>query len=404
MTTSTQFGRATDDGTVFVKTSAGETQIGQYTIGTPEEALAFYVNKYEALVAEVNLAISRLQSGKGSPEGAVELAAKLEAQVATPSVVGDLSAFPAMSAKLRELGEVKAAEKAAAKAAAREAALVKRTAIADEAEKLANSTAWKATQERFAILLEEWKKLPRGERESEQVQWKRFSAARQTFDKARRTHFAELTKATAASKAIKNEIIAEATELAKSTDWNATSNKFKALMDRWRTAPRGNKKDDDALWNKFRSIQQEFFDARSAALSIRDEALGGNLKLKLELLIEAEAILPVTDLGAAKKAFKSVLDRWTKIGHVPRADMQAVEGRLRKVENAIKEVEQEEWRKNDPSRKAFAANTASKFQDSVDQIEAALNKAKASGSKDVAKIEAQLANAKAMLDAAMKHA
>ncbi|MFM1787513.1 MAG: hypothetical protein RL228_1463 [Actinomycetota bacterium] len=404
MTTNTQYGRATDDGTVFVKTTAGETQIGQYTIGTPEEALAFYVNKYESLVAEVNLALSRLQAGKGSPEGALELAAKLDAQVATPSVVGDLSAFPSMAAKLRELGEVKAAEKAAAKAAAREAALVKRTAIADEAEQLANSNAWKATQERFAVLLEEWKKLPRGERETEQVQWKRFSAARQSFDKARRTHFAELTKATAASKAIKNEIIAEATELAKSTDWNVTSNKFKALMDRWRNAPRGNKKDDDALWNKFRSLQQEFFDARSAALSVRDEALGGNLKLKLDLLVEAEAILPVTDLAAAKKAFKSVLDRWTKIGHVPRADIQTVEGRLRKVENAIKEIEQEEWRKNDPSRKAFAATTASKFQDSVDQIQAALDKAKASGSKDVAKLEAQLVNAKAMLEAAMKHA
>jgi hypothetical protein len=352
----------------------------------------------------VNLAISRLSSGKGSPEGAVDLATKIEAQVSSPSVVGDLTTFPALAAKLRELGEVKAAEKSAAKAAAREAALVKRTAIADEAETLANSTAWKVTQERFAVLLEEWKKLPRGDRDSEQTQWKRFSAARQNFDKSRRTHFAELTKATAASKAIKNEIIAEAGQLAKSTDWTNTANKFKSLMDRWRTAPRGNKKDDDALWVKFRALQQEFFDARSAALSVRDEEFGGNLALKLDLLTEAEAILPVTDLAIAKKAFKSVLDRWTKIGHVPRADIQTVEGRLRKVENAIKEVEQEEWRKNDPSRKAFAANTASKFQDAVDQIETSLNKAKASGSKDVAKLEAQLTNAKAMLEAAMKHA
>lgn len=404
MTVNSEFGRATEDGTVFVKTATGEVQIGQYTIGTPEEALAFYVNKYEALVSEVNLAITRLESGKGSAEGAVELAAKLDAQVQTPAVVGDLSNFSALATKLRELGEVKAAQKAAAKAAAREAALLKRTVIADEAESLANSTAWKSTQERFASLLEEWKKLPRGEREAEQVQWKRFSTARQSFDKARRTHFAELSKATAASKAIKNEIIAEATELAKSTDWTATANKFKALMDRWRNAPRGNKKDDDALWNKFRALQQDFFDARSAALSVRDEELVGNLNLKLELLKEAEAILPVTDHVKAKKLFKAVIEKWAKIGHVPRSEIQNVEGRLRKVENAIKEVEQEEWRKNDPSRKAFAANTASKFQEAVDQIAADLAKAKEKGSKDVAKLEAQLSNAQAMLDAAMKHA
>lgn len=404
MTVNTQYGRATEDGTVFVQTPAGEVQIGQYTIGTPEEALAFYVNKYEALVAEVTLAITRLEAGKGSPEGAVELATKIEAQIENPSVVGDLSDFPNLATKLRDLGQIKAAEKAAAKAAAREAALVKRTAIADEAETLSNSTAWKSTQERFAFLLEEWKKLPRGDRDSEQVQWKRFSAARQTFDKARRTHFAELSKATAASKAIKNELIAEAAVLAKSTDWTATANKFKSLMDRWRNAPRGNKKDDDALWNKFRAHQQEFFDARSAALSVRDEEFGGNLTKKIELLKEAESILPVTDLAKAKKEFKSVLDRWTKIGHVPRSEMQNVESRLKAVENAIKEVEQEEWRKNDPSRKAFAANTASKFQDAVDQIEVDLSKAKEKGSKDVPKLEAQLENARAMLDAAMKHA
>jgi hypothetical protein len=404
MTVDTQFGRASEDGTVFVKTATGETQIGQYTIGTPQEALAFYVNKYESLISEVNLAISRLQNGKGSSEGAIELATKLDAQAITPTVVGDLSSFADLAAKLRELGQIKAAEKSAAKAAARDAALIKRTAIADEAEFLAKSNSWKTAQERFAVLLDEWKKLPRGERDAEQIQWKRFSAARQTFDKSRRTHFAELTKTTAASKAVKNEIIAQATELAKSTDWTATANKFKALMDRWRTAPRGNKKDDDALWNKFRALQQEFFDARTAALSVRDEEFGGNLTLKLALLVEAEAILPITNIAAAKKAYKSVLDRWTKIGHVPRADMQTVEGRLRKVESAIKELEQEEWRKNDPSRKAFAANTAGKFQDAVAQIESDLLKATTNGSKDVAKLEAQLANAKAMLDAAMKHA
>lgn len=404
MTVNSQHGRATEDGTVFVTTASGEIQIGQYTIGTPAEALAFYVNKYEALVAEVTLTISRLESGKGSPEGALELAKRLDSQKESPSVVGDLEVFPAFVTKLRDLSEKLAIEKSAARAAAKEAALVKRTAIADEAEKLANSNSWKATQDRFAVLLEEWKKLPRGEREAEQVQWKRFSTARQNFDKARRTHFAELTKATAASKSIKNEIIAQAQELAKSTDWTNTANKFKTLMDKWRSAPRGNRKDDDALWNKFKAAQQEFYDARSAALSVRDEEFAGNLVLKLELLKEAEAILPVKDLAAAKKAFKALLDKWTKVGHVPRANIAEVDGRLKAVENAIKEVEQEEWRKNDPSRKAFAANTASKFQDSVDQIAEKLAKAKASGSKDVSKLEAQLANAQAMLEAAMKHA
>ncbi|MEY3407247.1 MAG: hypothetical protein RL038_308 [Actinomycetota bacterium] len=401
---SNDFGGATADGSVFVKTPNGDVAIGQYTIGTPAEGLDFFVKKYEGLIAEAELEKSRLQKGQGRVETALELVERLETQLTSPSVVGDLAKLAEIAGSLRTIANVKAAERAAAKKALRQEALVKREAIAVEAESLANSTAWKATAEKFAELLEQWKALPRGDRDAEQAIWKRFSSARQTFDRARRNHFAELSKNNSAAKSAKSQIVETAEALADSTDWFETTNKFRDLMSQWKASPRGNRKDEDALWNRFRAAQEKFFDAKRAADAIKDKEFEGNLEVKLAILVEAEALLPITNIAAAKSAMREISERWHKAGHVPRAELPKVEARLKKVEKAIAEAEAEEWRKNDPSRKQFASETANRFQASIDKIEAELAAAKAANSPKVKSLEEQLTNAKAMLETLLKHA
>ena len=398
------FGRAAEDGTVYVQTQAGEVSVGQYTIGTPEEGLEFFSKKYADLVAEAELALTRLAAGRGTVEFARELSARLTEQVTEPKVVGDLEALVALAAKLNTLADEKHAERQAAKAAAREAALAKREVLATEAEGLANSTQWKTTQARFDALLEEWKALPRSDRDAEQALWKRFSGARQSFDRARRAHFAELSKQSSASKAIKNGLLAEAEQLAASTEWGPTTIAFRELLDRWKAAPRGTKREEDALWERLRKLQQQFFDAKRAANEVRDESQKVNLEAKLALLVEAEALLPVTDAAKAKAAFRQIGVKWDAAGHVPRGDFARVDGRWRAVEKAIREAEEEVWRKNDPSRKAFAASTASKFQESVDRLEKAVADARVKGAANLAELEAQLTNARALVEAAIKHA
>lgn len=402
--TAEQFGRAAEDGTVYVRTAAGEVAVGQYTIGTPEEGLAFFAAKYDALKAEAELTLQRMQAGRGTVESARELAAKLTAQVAEPHVVGDLPALVAIAEQLTAVAEQKHAERQAAKAAAREAALDKRKALAQEAQGLANSTAWKATQTRFEEILTEWKTLPRSDRAAEQELWKQFSSARQTFDRARREHFANLSKQSSASKAVKQQILAEAEQLAASKEWGPTTIAFRELLDRWKAAPRGTKREEDAMWERFRAFQQAFFDAKKVANEERDESFKANLEVKLALLVEAEALLPITEISKAKAAFRKLADKWDRAGHVPRADLPKLDQRWKAVQSAISEAEAEEWRKNDPSRKAFAASTASKFQESVDRLEEQLASARAKGAGNVEALEAQLANAKALLEAAQRHA
>ena len=90
---------------------------------------------------------------------------------------------------------------------------------------------------------------------------------------------------------------------------------------------------------------------------------------------------------------------------MPRADKEKVEGRLRKVESAVRELEQEEWRKSDPARKAFANDTASTFRAGVDRAEKELADARAKGeAQKISELEARLASAKALLEAAQKYA
>lgn len=156
-----------------------------------------------------------------------------------------------------------------------------------------------------------------------------LSKARSQFDRLRRQHFSALESERSEVVTRKNALIAQAEALSDSTDWNTTAAQFRALMDDWRQAGHAARKEDDKLWERFRSAQQKFFDARSAHYAARDEVFNENLQAKLALIGEAEAILPVKDLEAARAALHDIQDRWETIGMVPRADISRTEGRLR---------------------------------------------------------------------------
>ena len=188
-----------------------------------------------------------------------------------------------------------------------------------EAETLAEGNDWRGGVNRFRALLDEWKALPRIDRATDDALWHRFSTARTTYTRRRKAQFAEQSARRDGARTVKEQIIAEARELATSTEWGPTAGAFRDLMTRWKAAGPAARDVDDALWTEFRSIQDEFFNARTAVLSAQDAEYGGNLTAKQALLDEAEAtILPVTDLAAAKAAFRTFLEKFNAVGRVPR--------------------------------------------------------------------------------------
>ena len=166
--------------------------------------------------------------------------------------------------------------------------------------------------------------------------------ARTTFNQARRKWSQARDVERAHAKAEKEAIIAEANQLKDSTAWGETSRRFNELMDRWKRAGRVGRSDDDALWAQFRKAADEFFNARQADRDQISTSEKENLAKKEELLKKAEALVPVADEAAAKKARQAlgvIQDEWDQIGYVPRDDMRRIEGRLDAVDKQIKAIE-----------------------------------------------------------------
>jgi len=321
-----------------------------------------------------------------------------------PSMVGDLASLRARVEALDALVQEKRAAAAEARAAAKAAALAAREAIVAEAEGLAESTQWKASGERFKELLDAWKAAPRADRAGEQALWKRFSHARSQFDKHRRQHFARLDGERSEAKQVKEALVAEAEALKDSTDWGSTASAYRDLMARWKAAGRAGKADEEALWQRFRAAQDEFFAARNAELGKRDAGFAENLAAKEALLVEAEAI-DTSDLKSAKAALRSIQERWEAIGHVPRGDKERVEGRLRRVEDAIRRGEQDQWKRTNPEAKARATSTVEQFSASLAKLEKEHEKLVAAGdTRKAADVEGRIATTRALLEAAERAA
>jgi hypothetical protein len=380
------FGRVGEDGTVYVRTSNGEKAVGSYPGKTAEEALSYFVRKFEVLAGEIALLAARIKSGAMVPQDAYTAVKKLRDQVKEFNGVGDLDALAASVEQIeplieghREAYEAKKAAETAAKAARLAQIVVEKEKIVAEAEGLALSESWKSTGDRLKVLLDEWKAAPRLDKKADADLWKRFSSSRNKFDKRRRTHFAALEAAQSVVADAKKQIVEEAEKLATSTDWVATAKRFKALMDLWKAAGRGKKNDDAKLWSRFKLAQDQFFTAKNADLEKRDATMATNLAKREELLALIEAVLPITDVKQARRTLNEHLRSWEKIGMTHRDKRAAMDARVSAVDNAVKESEREIWRKTDPAAKKRAQEVVDQLTESIANYEKAAAKFAVSG-------------------------
>lgn len=383
-------------------TGEDERAVGQVPGVSAEEALAFFVRRFEALDLEVTLLEQRLASGAVSPDDARHTIKNLRKSVAEANAVGDLAGLTArldsMSPKLAEASEARKAERAKQHEATRAA----KEAMVGEAETLAAGNDWRGGVNRFRALLEEWKALPRIDRATDDALWHRFSSARTTYTRRRKAQFAEQSVRWNEAKSLKEQIIAEARELADSTDWGATSGAFRDLMARWKTAGSAQRDADDKLWAEFRGLQDRFFDARTAAQSAQDAEFSGNLSAKEELLAKAEReIVPVTDAAAGRAALRAFLEEYHALGKVPRDAMRGLDNRVRALENAVKAAEDAEWKRTDPEARQRAEETVAMLSAEIGKLEATVEKATARGDKQAArKAQDSIATYSAWLDQA----
>ncbi|QAY62739.1 DUF349 domain-containing protein [Xylanimonas allomyrinae] len=413
VTAAEAFGRVDDEGNVYVREAAGERTVGQFPGVTASEAMSLYVRRYLDLAAKVTLFETRLSSADLSIKEIDQTLAKLGEETAEPAAVGDLDGLRSHVEALRAVAAERRAALDAARAAAKAEAIASRTAIVEAAEKIAATDPqrmqWRPAGAELRSLLETWKEAqrtgPRIDRATEESLWKRFSHARTAFDRERRHYFAELEQRNSSAKSVKEQLVAEAEALSSSTDWGATAGAYRDLMTRWKSAGRAARRDDDALWARFRAAQDAFFAARDAQNAAVDAEYGANLAVKEEILVEAEALVPIRDLAAAKTALRGIQERWEAAGKVPRGDVQRVEGRLRAVEQAVRDAEQAQWVRTNPETRARAEGAAAQLEAAIEGLEADLARAQAEGDKRKAdELETALAARRSWLEQVVRAA
>ncbi|WP_103342812.1 DUF349 domain-containing protein [Amycolatopsis sp. CA-126428] len=380
--TPSTWGRIDDEGTVYVVTAEGERAVGVWQAGTPDEGLVHYARRFDDLRTEVELLETRLISGAGDPKHALSSATQIRDGLPEAAVVGDLAALAARLEYVIAHAEKALASAKAEREEARAAAIARKQELAEEAEKIAaDSTQWKAAGDRLRTILDEWKTVKGVDRKTDDELWKRFSKAREAFNRRRGSHFAELDKQRASAKQRKEELIAEAEAISESEDWGETAGRYKDLMTEWKAAGRAPKDSDEALWQRFRAAQDKFFARRSSVFSERDAEFTQNAARKEELLVEAEKIDAAANLEAAKNALRRIQEQWDEIGKVPRERIRELDGRLKAVQDAVKSAEDSRWRKTDPEAQARAAQ----FRERVEQYESQAAKARAAGDERRAK-------------------
>ncbi len=371
-----RWGRVDADGTVYVRTADGERAVGNWQAGAPEEGLAHYARRFDDLVTDVVLTEQRLAAGSGDPRQAMARVTALRTELTEPTVVGDLSALAALVEHLQASAERAAAGAREAKERARAAAAAHKEVLAEEAERIgAESTQWKTSGNRLRAILDEWKTIKGVDRRTDDALWRRFSKARDAFNRRRGAHFADLDRQRTVARERKEELVAQAEALADSTDWGPTAGRYRSLMEEWKAAGRAPKDTDDALWERFRAAQDRFFRRRSEDLSERDAEFTGNARIKEALLAEADAIDVRGDLEAARAQLRGIQQRWEAVGKVPRVRIKELEARLHAVEERVRSATDAQWRRTDPEAEARIAQ----FRARVEQFEEQAAKARAAG-------------------------
>ena len=384
----TGFGRVDDNGNIYVVDAGVERLIGSQPELTPENAFALYVKKYDDLAASVRLLEQRVKA-KADAKSINKSAEKIIVDLKEPMAIGDLASLRERVNAVQISIASLLAESVEKHAEEVKAALIAREEIVLQAEKIAaqdpQKTNYKLASAKMLELFTAWQALQKTStkvsKKAADDLWHRFSKARNTFDSHKRSYFSSQDALVKASKNAKSDLVAKAEALVVKGGDAAVA--YRDLLAAWKTLPKTKTKADDSLWAKFKAAGDAIYAAKTAKVESDNIAFAANLKIKLELLEEAEKI-DVSNLESAKTAMKSIQARWEKAGKVPRDSIRTIDDRLKAVEQKIKGIEQENWRKTDPATIDRTNSVRSQLESSIAKLEAEL--AQAQQSNDAGKI------------------
>ncbi len=185
----------------------------------------------------------------------------------------------------------------------------------------------------------------------------RLDALAPRLAEARAAKRAERARATEVARAAKESFVVEAELLAAGNDWRGGVNRFRALLDQWKTLPRLDRATDDELWHRFSSARTTYTRRRKAQFAQQGEQRETARAAKEKLVIEAEALAGSSDWGPTTGTYRDLMTRWKQAGSAPRGVDETLWRRFRAAQDAFFAAKTAAMSEQDAE---FAANAEAK--------------------------------------------
>lgn len=187
--------------------------------------------------------------------------------------------------------------------------------LIEQARKVALSEEWNQATEEMNALMQQWKAAGSAGKETDDALWEQFNAARQQFFDRKHEHWEQLQGKFENAHQVKENLIEQAAALEDSQEWQKTSEKFRKLMDEWKAVGSAGREHEDALWEKFNSSRQKFYERRNAHYDELHQVQGERYDAKKKLVAQAKEIADARSYTRENtKVMKDLGVEWKKVG------------------------------------------------------------------------------------------
>lgn len=227
-----------------------------------------------------------------------------------------------------------------------------KTELCEKAEKLINVNLhspkeWEAKSKELIELQNIWKTIGFAPKKDNNKIYDRFRTACDLFFNAKREFFKSYKSQQSQNLQLKTELCIQAEVMKDSTDWKRSTDEYIRIQKRWKEIGPVPRKQSDAIWKRFRSACDAFFDHKSEFFSHKDEAQEKNLELKEALIKEVAAFEPSDNSEENFNKLQDFQHRWSEIGHVPIKEKDRVNQEFRGLINQyFDNLNMDEYHKN----------------------------------------------------------
>ena len=182
---------------------------------------------------------------------------------------------------------------------------------------LTNFASWENKTQEIIALQNKWKTIGFAPQKMNVKIFERFRHACDDFFKKKGEFFKALKEGMNENLEKKKALCEKAEALKDSTDWKATADALTKLQKEWKTIGPVAKKYSDAVWKRFITACDYFFDQKNKATSSQRSVEVENMEKKKALIEKLASIDENMDTDEASTLVRELMKEWNSIGHVP---------------------------------------------------------------------------------------